>query len=331
MNHISILIPKGQYSIVNIAGSFQILNWANDAYLQQNGEPLFHIEFVGHSKPAQDAEGYYTVQPPKTLEEVPQTDLIILPAVHGDLEQVIARNSNLINWMKLQYEKGTEIATFCVGVFILAETGILNGKACSTHWGKAALLQKMYPSLKVQPGSIITENKGVYTSGGAFAFTNLVIYLIEKYGGKDLAILTAKAFMIDMGKHTQSLFMIFNGQKDHDDSLVHAIQEHVEAHYAQRLSISALSAKYAISRRTLERRFRQATHNTFTEYLQRVRVEAAKRSLERSHGTVSEAMYEAGYNDPKAFRDIFKKYVGVSPAQYKTKFRSPQLGLTPAP
>lgn len=320
MKHISILVPKGQYSIVNIAGSFQILNWANDLFFHQARQPLFKIEFVGHDRPAKDADGFYTVTPPRTVDEVEKTDLIIIPAVHGDMEEAISSNTQVINWVTEQYKGGAEIAAFCIGAFLLAETGILDGKTCSTHWGEAARLQKMYPEIIVQPEFIVAESNGIFTSGGAYAFTNLVIYLIERYGGRELALVTAKAFMIDVDKHNQSVFMIFNGQKEHGDDLVLKVQEQIEQQFTEPLTVANLADDHAVNRRTLERRFKNATGNSMIEYLQRVRVERAKNVLEHTKKSVTDAMYDAGYNDPKAFREVFRKYVGVSPADYKRKY-----------
>lgn len=320
MKHVSILVPKGQYSIVNIAGSFQILNWANDMFLQQSRNRLFEIEFVGHAIPANDREGFYTVTPPKTIDQVAKTDLIIIPAVHGDLREGIDNNTEIIEWVKRQHAMGAEVAAFCIGAFLLAETGILDGKTCSTHWGHAAELQQMFPNIIVQSDKIVTESNGIYSSGGAYSFTNLVIYLIEKYGGRELAIMTAKAFMIDIEKNKQSVFMIFNGQKDHDDEVILKVQNFIETNYSDKLNVDELADQHATVRRTLERRFKSATGNSVVEYIQRVRVEAAKRALEKENTTVNQAMYDVGYNDPKAFREVFKKVVGISPVDYKRKF-----------
>ncbi|WP_258098226.1 GlxA family transcriptional regulator [Marinoscillum pacificum] len=320
MKHVSILVPKGQYSIVNIAGAFQILNWANDVYAQQTRQHLFKVEFVGHSRPAQDAEGFYTVTPPKTIEEVTKTDLIIVPAVHGDLREGIDKNAEVIEWVAKQYNQGAEIAAFCIGAFLLAETGILDGKTCSTHWGHAQDLQDMFPKVKVEAENIVSISDGIYTSGGAYAFTNLVIYLIERYGGRELALMTAKAFMIDVDKNNQSLYMIFNGQKNHGDEMVLKVQEHIEKHFKSPVSVAELADDRATNRRTLERRFKSATGNSVIQYLQRVRVERAKKILEQGSKSVTDAMFDSGYSDAKSFREVFRKYVGVSPLEYKRKF-----------
>lgn len=320
MKHVSILVPKGQYSIVNIGGAYQILQWASDMFFQQTRQQLFKVEFVGHEKPAEDVEGVYTVTPKRTIEEVDKTDLIIIPAVHGELSDAINNNRKVIDWVAKRHAEGAEIAAFCIGAFLLAETGILDGKACSTHWGYASTLQQMYPKINVQAENIVCINDGIYTSGGAYAFTNLVIYLIERFGGRELALMTAKGFMIDVDKNNQSLFMIFNGQKDHGDELILAVQKQIEEKFADNLSISELADLHATNRRTLERRFKSATGNSVLEYLQRVRVESAKKVLEQDKNSVADAMYDVGYNDSKAFREVFRKYVGVTPVEYKKKF-----------
>ena len=320
MKHISILVPQGQYSIVNIAGALQMLQWANEAFLQQTRQPLFEVELVGHAITARDVEGLYTITPAKTIEAVERTDLVIIPAVHGDLRESIARNQAVIAWVQKQHRQGAEVASFCIGAFLLAETGLLDGKTCSTHWSFARELQTMYPQIQVQAENIVTVHDGLYTSGGAYAFTNLLIYLIERYGGRELALMTAKAFMVEVDKNSQSPFMIFHGQKDHGDELVLQVQERIEREFAESLTVPELAEALATTRRTLERRFKTCTGNSVLEYLQRVRVEEAKKRLERGQDSVSDAMFAAGYADAKAFREVFRKHVGMSPAQYKKKF-----------
>ena len=320
MKHISILIPKGQYSIVNIAGTFQILGWANEMYFKQARKKLFEIEFVGLSKPSDDTNGLYSMMPNKTLDQVKKTDLIIVPAVHEVHARAIEMNQPAIQWLKQQHDNGAEIAAYCNGVFLLAETGLLNGKYCSTHWGEAGQLQEMFPDIEVQSEKIITECEGLYTSGGAYAFTNLAIYLIEKYGGRELAIMTAKAFMIDVDKNDQSFFAMFIGQKQHDDQMVLEVQELIEKDYNENLNVSQIASMKATNRRTLERRFRMATGNSVIQYLQRVRVESAKKLLEHKTSNITDAMFSVGYNDTKAFREVFKKHVGISPSEYRKKF-----------
>ncbi|QHT69955.1 helix-turn-helix domain-containing protein [Rhodocytophaga rosea] len=320
MKHVSILIPKGHYSIVNIAGAFQILEAANDLYFQKKGLKLFEIELVSNEDPAREYKGLYTINPTRKLQEVTQSDLIIVPAVHADITTVLEENKAMVRWIKERYNDGAEVASFCIGIYLVAEAGILNGKVCSTHWAHAQQLKSRFPSLDIRDENFITDDRGVYTSGGAYAFTNLILYLIEKFGGKELAIQIAKAFMIDLDKGSQATFMVFNGQKDHHDEVVLKVQQYIETNFEEKFTVDELAATHATIRRTLERRFKKATGNSVNEYTQRVRIEAAKKQLEMGRKTVNEVMYEVGYSDGKAFREVFKKYAGISPVDYRQKF-----------
>ena len=327
MRHISILIPNGQYSIVNIAGTLQILETANEMNCQQTGKNLFKIDLVASGNPARDLKHIYTINPTKTLNEITQTDLIIVPAVHDDLDKVLEMNATTIEWIKTRHNKGAEVASFCIGVYLLAGAGILEGRTCSTHWAHAQTLQENFPGISVKEENFITDDNGIYTSGGAFAFTNLVLYLVEKFGGRALSVQLAKTFMIDPDKGSQTTFSIFNGQKTHKDEVVLKVQDYIESHFEDKFNVEELSCHHAAARRTLERRFKKATGNSIIEYVQRVRMEAAKKHLEKGQKTVSEVMYEVGYNDAKAFREVFKKYSGIGPMTYRKKFGSNQIAL----
>jgi transcriptional regulator GlxA family with amidase domain len=166
----------------------------------------------------------------------------------------------------------------------------------------------------------MTADGGIYTSGGAYSYLNLVIYLVEKFAGRDVAILIAKAFMIDIDRASQSPFIIFEGQKNHEDEPVKKAQIFIENNFQDKITVDQLSGMFAIGRRTFERRFKKATCNTISEYIQRVKVEAAKKSFETSRKNINEVMYDVGYNDTKAFREIFKKTTGLSPVEYRNKY-----------
>src|SRR5690606_4836880 len=168
---------------------------------------------------------------------------------------------------------------------------------------------------------ILTDDAGIYTSGGAYSYLNLLLYIIEKYAGREMAILLSKAFMIDIDKESQSPFIIFQGQREHDDVSVKKAQEIIEKNFQEKLNIDVLAEQLALSRRSLERRFKKATSNTISEYIQRVKVEAAKKELETGFKNINEIMYDVGYNDIKSFRGTFKKITGISPAKYKNKFQ----------
>jgi len=166
----------------------------------------------------------------------------------------------------------------------------------------------------------MTEKEGVYTSGGAYSYLNLILYLIEKHVGREIAVLIAKSFMIDIDKKSQSSFIIFKGQKSHDDNAIKKAQDYIEANYKDKITVDKIASIIALSRRNFERRFKKATANTVLEYIQRVKIEAAKLSLESARENINEVMQNVGYSDPKAFRVTFKKITGLSPIDYRKKY-----------
>lgn len=167
---------------------------------------------------------------------------------------------------------------------------------------------------------IITDHNGLYTSGGANSYWKLLVYLVQKFTNRDIAIRTSKYFEVEMDRNNQAPFMIFEGYKLHPDQTILNAQEYIEKHYKTGITIGFLCEKFNMTRRTFQRKFKMATHDTVIEYLQKVRIEAAKKLLELNRLSISEVMFEVGYNDPKAFRDVFKKITGITPLVYKSKY-----------
>ncbi|TFF40140.1 GlxA family transcriptional regulator [Mucilaginibacter psychrotolerans] len=320
MKHLSILIPKGNVSLSNIESTYKMFTEVNNAFARMNKAPLFKIQLVGLSKETTLSNGLFVIKPDYTLSEVTQTDLVVIPAVHGDMAKVVSDNQEFIPWIIKQYKGGAEVVSLCIGAFILASTGLLKGRNCTTHWLAAAEFRAMFPDVNLMPYKIITDEGGIYTSGGAYSSLNLLLYLIEKFSGRDMAISSSKMFEIDIERNSQSLFIIFHGQKNHEDDAIKRAQEFIELNYSEKITVDHLASTLAMSRRHLERRFKKATSNTVVEYLQRVRIEAAKMSLETLRENVNEVMYNVGYTDTKAFRETFKKITGVSPLEYRNKY-----------
>ncbi|MBX7047078.1 MAG: helix-turn-helix domain-containing protein [Ignavibacteria bacterium] len=318
--HISILIPKGHTSIVNIEGTHQIFNEVNSLLTSIGRNPVFDVQLVGLSRETPQRNGLFKISPDVLISEVKKTDLIIIPAIHGPVETALESNKEFIPWIIHQYKNGAEIAAMCIATFFLAGTGLLNGKQCATHWRFTNEFRKKFPEANLVDDKIMTEDDGIYTSGGAYSFLNLNLYLIEKFAGRDVAILISKAFMIDIDKNSQSPFIIFQGQKAHEDDSVKKVQNYIEENFREKISVDELAKEFALSRRSLERRFKTATSNTVTEYIQRVKIEAAKKCLESTSENVNEVMYGVGYSDPKAFRIIFKRITGLSPVAYRNKY-----------
>ncbi len=320
MKHISILIPEGDCSLVNIEGSHQIFNEVNSVLARAGKPPMFKVQLVGFKKQTSMKKGLFTIHPDVLIKDLEHTDLVIIPAIYGDKKQILENNKEFIPWLIKQYNEGAAIASLCIGVFLLAGTGLLKGRKCATHWVEAETFRMMFPDVDLVPDKIITDEQGIYTSGGAYSGLNLLLYLIEKFAGREMAIVCSKLFEIEIERNTQSQFMIFTPQKQHEDDVIKKAQEYIEKNYEEKITVDDLASMLAISRRNLERRFKKVTYNSIVEYMQRVRIEAAKQTLERNRENVNEAMYKAGYTDIKAFRTTFKKLTGLSPLEYRNKY-----------
>lgn len=319
MKKVSILVPES--SVMQAIADPQYLFTAVNQFLMAAGKsPLFEVELVGIKKEIRLNNGMFSVHTDRQLKEVKKTDLVFIPALFGDMSAAIAKNKGAVPWIVEQYNKGAEVASLCVGAFLLASTGLLNGKKCSTHWGFQNEFREMYPAVEVVEGSIVTEEKGLYSSGGANSYWNLLLHLVEKYTSRETAILASKYFAIDIDRDSQSAFAMFKGQKDHNDKEILKAQKYIEKNIHEKISTDELAKISATSRRTFERRFKQATNNSVLEYIQRIKIEAAKRQFETSRSNINEVMYDVGYTDTKAFRDLFKKLTGLTPVEYRNKY-----------
>ena len=319
MKTVSILVPES--AVLETVADPRYLFTAVNQFLRANGKlPLFQVQLVGMAREVRYQNGLFSVHTDKLLDEVNKTDLIVIPALFGNMKMALSQNEATIPWIVQQYARGAEVASLCVGAFLLASTGLLDGKRCSTHWAFADEFREMFPAVEMVDGSIITEEHRLYSSGGANSYWNLLLYLVEKYADRDMAILAAKYFAIDIDRNSQAAFMLFKGQKDHDDVEVLKAQEFIEENYSEKIAVDDIADRVAVGRRSFERRFRKATHHSVVDYIQRVKVEAAKRSFERSRKNISEVMFDVGYTDTKAFRELFKKITGLTPVEYRNKY-----------
>ena len=319
MKNIAILVPET--AVVEAVADPRYMFTAINEFLKSQGQSaLFNVQLVGLTKEVKLMDGLFTIHNDAVLKTARKPDLVIIPAISGNLEHAVKLNKDFLPWIEQQYKNGAEVASLCLGAFILASTGLLDGKKCSTHWLFANEFRTMFPNVNLVDNKIVTEQNGVYTSGGANSYWNLLLHLVEKYTNRELAILASKFFVLDIDRKTQSPFSIFKGQKIHEDEEIKKVQEFIEENHTIKISVDELCEKFAIGRRTFERRFKKATNNTVAEYMQRVKIEAAKKQLETGRKTVNEVMYEVGYNDTRAFRELFKKITGLSPVEYRNKY-----------
>lgn len=316
---ISVFVP--QFGVIEaITPPFRSFQTANEFLNTFGKKALFEVEYVGLNEYVPANNGEYTVKTNRLLKDVVQTDLLFIPPTFGDTSQGILANAEAIPHFKRLYSNGSSLASLCIGAFLLAETGLLNGKKCSTHWAHINDFKSRYPEVTIEDGAIISEHEHIYSSGGASSLWNLILYLIEKYTDREIAVMLAKYFALDIGRDSQSQFAIFRGQRNHKDLDIQKVQDYIEKHFDDKINIEMLSGLINTSRRTFERRFKFATNNTPIEYLQRVRIESAKLAFEASRKNVSEIMFDVGYTDTKAFRETFKKITGLTPIEYRDRF-----------
>lgn len=306
--------------IMAIASATGILEETNTQLERLDRKPVFEIEMISATHKNVHPCMHVMLNCHKNIEEVKTVyDLIIVPAFYKPSE-LTGPHQNFIPFIQQQYKAGAEIATMCTGAFLLAEAGLLNDVPVTTHWGYKEQFEKMYPQINLKSDRIITDSKGIYTSGAAISSFNMMIYLVEKFVDREMAILMSKIMAIDYGRTSQSYFAIFNTQKNHNDDSIKNAQSFIEEEYKNDLSVEKLADTFAMSKRNFIRRFKKATNNTPIQYIQRVKIEAAKKSLESGVTSINTIMYDVGYNDLNTFRDTFKKYTGITPVEYKRKY-----------
>lgn len=319
MKQVVIVIPDCEVNLNSVVGAYDILVRADSLWQQQGNPSRIRVTLAGFVTQTDISDGIFSIRSVH-INELGKTDLVVIPSVVGDYEGAVEQNTELVHWIGARYRGGAELASMCSGAFLLAATGLLHGRSCSIHWNAADRFRKMFPHVQAAPDRIITDENGIYTNGGAFSFLNLVLYLVEKLFDRTTAVLCSKIFQVDMERTSQSPFTIFQGQKEHTDELIREAQSYLEQHLEEKISFEKLASTLAVSRRNFDRRFIKATGNTPVEYLQRIKVEAAKKELERGRKSVFEVMSDVGYADHKAFREVFKKIAGLSPLDYRNKY-----------
>lgn len=282
-------------------------------------EPYFKVTMASVTGKSVACVNGIVIQPHLSIEEVKEADLVIISA--EDLGVLEATSRSTVPWLVRRHESGATLASVCTGAFLLAETGLLDGKRATTHWGFADLFRKRYPDVDLRPECLITDEGSLLCGGGAFSYFDLSLYLVERYCGFEMALQCAKSLLLDMGRTSQIPYAVFEYQKHHKDAQILKAQAFMEKNFSQELNMGDLAERVGMSLRNFKRRFGRATGDSPLTYLQRYRVEAAKRLMENTRQSVSEICYQVGYDDVGFFRRIFKRYVGIAPNEYRKRIR----------
>jgi len=319
MIKIAVLLTQ-HYKLLSVAAILDVFETANKFHQEMGKESPYEIYLLNNGDHKND---FFNAYASKSIAEDDVYNLIVIPAfTTDDLKSTIGLNSQFIPWLSKQYYKEAEIATVCTGAFLLGATGLLDGKVATTHVDACSAFSKAFPAIKLRPDKTVTQDGKLYTSGGATSSFHLLLHLLQNHCGKEIAIKAAKIFAIDMDRQNQSYFSSFQPARHHNDDLVASAQEKIELNYQDVSTIEEMIKDIPSSRRNIVRRFKQVIGITPIEYLQQTRIEAAKKLLEQTAQQMTEVIYNSGYNDPKAFRKVFRKAVGMTPSEYRDKFQA---------
>lgn len=305
-----------------IIGPMDILNQAGRLWNRVSrtpATPFFDVSIASADGQPIKATNRVLIQPHSSIADVDQTDLIVIASATY-IEQILEKNPELVPWIRHHYEQGAHVASICTGVFLLAETGLLDGKAATLHWGFTGLFRKKYPKIQLKQDQMYLDQGRLYCSAGVNAGLDLSLYLVEKFCGRQTAVQCAKTMVLDLGREIQTPYDCFLFSRDHPDSAVLQIQKWIEQHHTQAIDYDHLAAKHGLSWRSLERRFKQATGVTPLGYLQHLRVETAKHLLEEGGRTFHEITFLVGYEDISFFRKVFVRHTGLRPKEYQQRF-----------
>ncbi len=313
-NHVLSSALTGALDIFALAGvSWQRIHG-------QEAQPRFHVQIASFNGLPITCTNQLIVTPHVAIEDVKQTDLLLIPTIGGDIASVIADNQHLFVYMKTLHKLGADIAGNCTGNFLLAEAGLLEGMTATTHWGYADQFRDRYPDIQLQEEKMITSKDSVFCAGGGVAWFDLAILLIERYCGHQVATDTAKAHVMDLGRTNQSIYASTRRKKFHQDSIILHLQDYIEEHFTKVITLDELAGIANMTLRTMSRRFKQATGQSPGQYLQSIRLEHARKLLESSNAPLEDVVQQIGYDDLSSFSRLFKRECGLSPSQYRSKF-----------
>lgn len=322
------VVATNNCSVSAIYGVIDVFFAANycmeQRYGKQSGKTLQCEIVTYNNKPCTGYNGV-SIQPtvdiaqfvPDLIVVASSVELVILCCQeHMSIEGI----TELSTWLSKCESNGSIIASFCTGSFVLAQSGLLNGKVATTHWRSAELFKRAFPHIQLNSDELIVDNGNLVCSGGSMSYIDLSLYLIEREVSKEIASDTAKLLVFDPVREKQSQFTSFSAQKDHNDQAILSAQEWLESHFKEKIVIDDIAERVALTPRTFKRRFKQATQETPLSYLQRIRIEYAKGKLERSTQSINNIMWSSGYEDLSSFRQLFKRYTGLTPKEYRYKF-----------
>jgi len=290
-------------------------------------QPRFDVTAASMDGKPPVSDGGLAVMPQKSIGDIRKTDLVFIPDAGFEPGLMIEKHRALIPWLRKLHDRGTMIAAVCSGVGILAATGLLDGRSATTHWAMTEPFRQRFPQVDWRTDVFITEDRGIFTGGGIYSSIDLSLYLVEKLCGHTVAVECAKALLIDMPRTWQTEYAVLPLTTSHNDDSVRKAEQWLQRRCGEAVRMEDVAARFGMSPRTFERRFRAAVGQSPIAYLQKVRISAARRMLEDGKRSIQQVSSAVGYEDVAFFRGLFKRQIGVSPAAYRERFGTPPGAL----
>jgi transcriptional regulator GlxA family with amidase domain len=319
---VTIVVLEGGYASTAIApievfhSAGVVWNWLHG----ENLRPRFRVRTASVDGRKVSAAGSLGLTPDCSISDINQTDIIIVSAPGWDVLDHIAENTSLLPWLRKWHARGAFIAGACTGVAFLAESGILDGRRATTHWGVAEIFRKRYPKVRWQPEQFVTEDGRLFCSGGVYASIDLSLYLVEKFCGHEVALQCAKSLLLSMPRGRQSGYSVVQLSRPHSDEKIRQTEEYLQQHFDSDITIGRLAERVGMGPRNFIRRFKAATGRVPGAYIQTLRMSAAKELLENGNSSIQTVSSKIGYEDIGFFRNLFKRHTGMTPGDYRERF-----------
>jgi transcriptional regulator GlxA family with amidase domain len=327
-----VAIPEAVIS--TLSGLYDVLNsLARPGYDTSPGasqHPPLRVEVVGEQTGPLDLASGMPIHVQRRIDEIDVTDVVIVPSVllpEGGWP--LGRRSRVVDWMRAMHERGALLCSACSGVYLIAETGLLNGLDVTVHYGYAQDFAALYPAVAVHPEQALVvagAREEIVSSGASTSWHDLAIYLISRFAGATAAQAVVRFFALQWHQDGLAPYIVFDGRKDHGDKAVLAAQQWLGTHFPAANPVEEMIKRSTLAERTFKRRFAQATGLSPIVYVQRLRIDEAKRRLERTAAAVDDIGWQVGYEDPAFFRRLFKRTTGVTPSVYRRRYRVPEAG-----
>jgi transcriptional regulator GlxA family with amidase domain len=312
--------------IFDVMNAFALMGVAN---ARAGARGPFHIEIVGEAVGPLELASGVPINVQRAIAEIETTDIVIVPSVLLRAEGwEKGRYPCLVDWLHTMYDRGAVLCSACSGIFLLAETGLFDGKDATVHFGYARAFATTYPAVPIHPERVLIISgvrEELVSSGASMTWHDLVLYLIARYAGSTAAQEVARLFALQWHQDGLTPYIVFEGKRDHGDGDIQSAQQWLDNHFSVAHPVEEMIKRSRLAERTFKRRFTQATGLTPLAYVQRLRIEDAKRRLERTDAPIDEISWQVGYEDPAFFRRLFKRTTGLAPGAYRKRFRIPDF------